>query len=78
MELTAGGRNITEAKVQRGIFQGDPLLPLVFIITMMPLNHILSKSIAGYKLGTSREMINHLMYMDIKQFAKNKKKNWKL
>ena len=41
---------------------------------MMPLNHILRKCIAGYKLSRSLEKINHMMYMDdIKLFAKNEK-----
>ena len=47
---------------------------LLFIIAMMPLNHILRKCSAGYKLCRSYEKINHLMYMDdIKLFAKNEK-----
>ena len=71
MELTAG-RNLAEAKIQRAIFQGDVLSPLLFIIAMMPLNHILIKCTAGYKLSRSQEKINHRMYMDdIKLFAKN-------
>ena len=38
----------------------------------MPLNHILRKCTAGYKLSRSQEKVNHLMYMDdIKLFAKN-------
>ena len=64
-ELTAGGRSIAETKIQRGIFQGGALSPLLFIIAMIPLNHILRKCAAGY---------NHLMYMDdIKLFAKNER-----
>ena len=43
VELKARGRRLVESKIQRGIFQGDALLPLLFIITMMPLNHILSR-----------------------------------
>ena len=40
---------------------------------MMPLNHILRKCTAGYKLG-SQEKISHLMYMnDIKLLVKNEK-----
>ena len=74
VELTAGVRSIAETKIQRGIFQGDALSPLLFIIAMMPLNHILRKYTAGYKLSRSQEKINHLMYMDdIKLFAKNEK-----
>ena len=74
VELTPGGRSLAEAKVQRGIFQGDALSSLLFIIAMMPLNHILSKCTAGYKLSKSQEKINHLIYMDgIKLFAKNEK-----
>ena len=41
VELIVGGQTIVEIKFQRGIFEGDLLLPLKFIITMMPLNHIL-------------------------------------
>ena len=63
VELTAAGRSLTEAKIQRRIFRGDALSQLLFIIAMMPPNHILRKCI-----------INHLMYMDdIKLFAKNEK-----
>ena len=74
VELTAGGRRLAEAKIQRGIFQGDALSPLLFLIAMMPLNHILRKCTAGYKLIRSQQKVNHLMYMDdIKLFAKNEK-----
>ena len=41
---------------------------------MMPLNHILRKCTAGYKLSRLQEKVNHLMYMeDIKLFVKNEK-----
>ena len=59
-------------KIQRGLFQGDVLSPLLFVIVMMPLNHIHRKYTRGYKFTKSQKKINHHMYMDnIKLFAKN-------
>ena len=70
VELTAEGRSFTEANIQVGIFQGDAVSPLLFIIAFMPLNHIVRK--AGSKLRRSKANMFHLMYMDdIKLFAKN-------
>ena len=67
VELIAWGRSLAEMKVQRGIFQGDARSRLLFIIAIMPLNYILRKCKAVYKLSKSQEKINHLMY--IKLFA---------
>ena len=50
VELTAGGKNFAEVKIQKGIFQGDALSSLLFVITIMSLNHILRKCSGGYKL----------------------------
>ena len=36
-KVTAGGKSLTEVKIQRGIFQGDALSPLLCVIEMMPL-----------------------------------------
>ena len=41
----------SEASIRRGIFQGDALSPLLFIIAMMPFNHTLSKFTDGLKLS---------------------------
>ena len=74
VELIARGISIAEKKIQRGIFQGDALTPLLFITAMMPLNHIFRKCAAGYKLSRWQEKINHLMFMDDdKLFAKSEK-----
>ena len=61
-----------EVKIQSGIFQGDALSTLPFVIAMMPINHLFSKCTARYKLSKSQENINNLVYMDnIKVFTKN-------
>ena len=74
VKLKAGGKNLAETKIQRGIFQGDALSPLLFIIVMMPLSYILRKCTAGHKLTKSQEKINQQMYMDdTKLFTKNEK-----
>ena len=74
VKLTAGEKILAEAMIQRGIFLGDTLSPLLFVIGMMPLNHILRKCTGKNKLTKSQEKINRLMYIDnIKLFAKNEK-----
>ena len=57
VDLTAGGRSLAETKMQRGIFQGDALSSLLFIIAMVPLNHTLRKWAAGSKLSRSQVKI---------------------
>ena len=65
---------LTEVKIQRGIFQGNALSPLLFVIAMMPLSHIFRNCADGYKLHEFQEKIYHLIYIDdIKHFVKNEK-----
>ena len=78
VESTLGGRSLAEAKVQRGIFQGDAQSLLIFIIAVMPLNNIRRKCSAGYKHCKSQEKIHHQMYMDDIQLLQKMKKNWKI
>ena len=66
--------NLSEVKIQSSIFQSNSLLPLLFGITMTPLNYILRKCTRGYKFTLSQKTINHLTYMaDIRIFANNEK-----
>ena len=61
IELTDGGKSLPELKIQKDIFQGDAVSPLLFLIAIMPLSHIVKKCTVGYKLTKSLEKINHLM-----------------
>ena len=74
VELTAGEKRLLVVKIQCGIFQGDMLSPLLFVIRMMSLNSIIRKCTCRYKLTKSQEKINHLMTSNC--LAKMKK-NWK-
>ena len=74
VELTAVRKSSAKANIQRSIFQGDALSSLLFVIAMMPLNHILRKCTVGYKLSKSQKKINHPIYMDnIELFANREK-----
>ena len=65
-------KKLSWSKDQKRYIWRSALSPLLFIITMKPLNPILRKCTAGYKLR-SQKKIKHLMYIDdIKIFAKNK------
>ena len=68
--LESGGQELGEVRIQRGIFQGDSLSPLIFVMCMVPLTEILRDVNAGY-VTKSKSRINHLLYMDdLKLFAK--------
>ena len=69
-ELTVGQNVLGTVKIRLGIFQGDILSPLLFVLAMVPLALILRKTFYETKKGGGK--INHLMFMDdIKLFAKN-------
>ena len=60
--------------LRRGIFQGDSLSPLLFVICMIPLSSALRKVKAGYDFRGKQLKINHLLFMDDhKLFGKNEK-----
>ena len=56
--------------IQRGIFQGDALSPMLFVRAMIPLDHMLTICTAGYWRSELQEKINHVMHKDdLKLFA---------
>ena len=65
---------VTEVEIKRGIFQGDSLSPLVFVLALIPLSLILRKAKAAYEFSESKEKINHLLFMDdLKLYSRSEK-----
>ena len=43
LSLTSNGEDLGEVNVKRGIFQGESMSPLLFVLSMVPLSLILRK-----------------------------------
>ena len=72
LSLMANGEDLGEVNVKRGIFQGDSLLPLLFVLSMVSLSLILKKVNACYKWAKKEYKLNHLLFMDdLKLYAKS-------
>ena len=68
----SGNSELGEVEIKRGIFQGDYLSPLVFVLAFIPLRLILRK--AAYEFLESKEKINHLLFMDdLKLYSRSEK-----
>ena len=73
INLSLNGEFLANVDVKRGIFQGDSLSPLLFVVCMIPFTQILRKVKCGYSLK-SGEKLNHLIFMDdLKLFAKDER-----
>jgi hypothetical protein len=72
-ELTSCGEALGNVSIRRGIFQGDALSPLLFIMAMAPISSRLNLMKKGYEMERGERMISHLLYMDdIKLYSKTK------
>ena len=65
VELTLGGETLSEVKVNRSISQGGSVLPILFVITLIPLSILLRDMKAGCMLGEVWGKINNLLFMDV-------------
>ena len=72
LSLTSNGKDLGDVNVKRGIFQGDSLSSLLFVVSMIPMTIVLRKAKAGYDWGKKQFSLNHLLFMDdLKLYAKN-------
>ena len=49
--LCSGNSELGEIEIKRGIFQGDSLSPLMFVLALIPLSLILRKAKAAYEFS---------------------------
>ena len=62
--LCLGNSELGEIEIKQGIFQGDSLCPLVFVLALFPLSLILRKPKGAYEFSESKEKVNYLLFMD--------------
>ena len=72
-ELKSENEVLGEVEIKKGIFQGDTVSPLFFVLAMIPLTLVLKEKNAYYEFSNG-ERINHLFFMDdLKLFARSEK-----
>ena len=67
VNLFLSGRDLGKVPIKRGLFQGDSVSPIHFIIALIPLSYLLSRSDSGFKVllpSGDETNINHRLYMD--------------
>ena len=72
--MCARNSELGEVDIKRGIFQGDSLSSLVFVLTLIPLSLILRKAKAAYEFSGTKEKMNNILFMDdLKLYSRNEK-----
>ena len=70
--LSSNESDLCEVDVNRSIFQGDSLSPLIFVICIIPLSLLLRKVKTSYEWGRKEFKLNHFLFMDdLKLFGKS-------
>mgnify|MGYP001794065188 FL=1 len=69
--LESERQELGRVHIKRGIFQGDSLSPLMFVLSMIPLTYVLRKMKPSYTTR-DKNSVNHLLYMDdLKLYGKS-------
>ena len=73
--LNCNGKDLGNVNIKRGIFQGDSLSPLLFVMSLLPLTLLLRKEeMFSYKMSPFNYSLNHLLFMDdLKLFAQSQR-----
>ena len=68
----SGKNKLGKVNVRRGIFQGDFLSPLLFVVALIPATIVLRILKQGYSFGKGKERFNHLLFIDnLKLYGSN-------
>ena len=74
VNLTCNNQSLSGVDIKQGIFKGDSLQPLLFVLCLILLTVILRKSESAHQSSSNKEEIKHLLFMDdLKLYVKNEK-----
>ena len=73
VEVRAGRKTLAVVEVQSGIFQGDSLLPLPFVIAITSLSYTPRKCTGGRTTNLQNRKKRLIILDDLRLFAKNEK-----
>ena len=65
-DIKLGKKNIN-----RDIFQGDSLSPLLYVLSLIPLTLVLRQMKERYSLEKGKSKLNHVLFMDHLKFSGN-------